>query len=247
MLRIARRNYPVSPRLQKGMTLIELLVAGVISLIAVAGMIAVMANTLGTGAQTIKLTKMTQEMRTAMQIMSRELRRANYHEGFMACYGNLDCLSDLGITNKISTIHITDNGDSDCFWFWYDRPGVSLANSPVAAFRRTTANGVGVLQMTITQTGTPNCNLAQGWAAITDPELVDITAFNVSDAESIVETVNSGGDTQSVERIGLTITARLTPDTSVPTWLQTGTNPNAARQLEEFISVRNHTTTLASP
>jgi len=34
-------------KLQKGMTLIELLVAGVVSLIAVSGMVLVMASTLG--------------------------------------------------------------------------------------------------------------------------------------------------------------------------------------------------------
>ncbi len=85
---------------QGGMTLIELLVAGVISLIAATGMIIVMANTLGTGSKTIQMAKVTQEMRTAMQIMSRELRRANYHSTFMACYGNVDCLSTLGIAAK---------------------------------------------------------------------------------------------------------------------------------------------------
>lgn len=249
---------------QNGMTLIELLVAGVISLIAAAGMIAVMANTLGTGTQTIKMTKLTQDMRAAMQIMSRELRRANFHRGYMACFGNMNCLkeapdpddstSTVDISNEIGEIEIFDSGDSDCFWFWYDRPNSDGFGGgdepPVAAFRRTTeAVGdltVGKLQMTISDEDMDiDCDPNADWTDITDPELVDITEFNVSDA-SVVETVNENGDTQGVGRIGLAITARLTPDTSVPAWLQTGTNPNAARVLQEFIKVRNHTTTVAS-
>lgn len=239
-----------SPRHQRGLTLIELLVAGLISLVAAAGMVIVMANTLGTGTQTIQMARMTQEMRTAMQIMSRELRRANYHADFIACYGNVNCRNDLGIDAKINEIGITDNGDSDCFWFWYDRPQtgtqVAVNSEPVAAFRHTTTSGVGRIQMTTTRTAAPGCNLNADWVDITDPAIVDITAFNVTDAESVNETINAGGDTQQVERIGLTITARLTPDTALPAWLQTANNANAARQLQEFVTVRNHTTSPAA-
>ena len=42
---------------QQGMTLLELLVAGVISIIVTAGMVVLMASTLGTGTQTIKMTQ----------------------------------------------------------------------------------------------------------------------------------------------------------------------------------------------
>jgi Tfp pilus assembly protein PilW len=262
----AKFNHSSNPRRQRGLTLIELLVAGIISLIAAAGMVIVMANTLGTGTQTIQMARMTQEMRTAMQIMSRELRRANYHAGYMSCYGNTGCLTNMpglgDISSYVKEVGITDNGDSDCFWFWYDRPQrcpsppctaaelaaaqVPVTGETVAAFRHTIISGIGRLQMTTASTAAPNCNLSAGWFDITDPDLIDVTAFNVSDAASVVETFNAAGDTQSVERIALAMTARLTPDAAVPGFLQTGTNPNAARELTEFITVRNHTTTAAA-
>ncbi len=111
---------------------------------------------------------------------------------------------------------------------------------PVAAFRRTVASGVGRLQMTTTRTAAPGCNPNADWVDITDPELIDVLTFNVDDTDSFTETINAGGDIQSVERIGLTITARLTPDASLPAWLQN--NANASRELREFVTVRNHTT-----
>jgi type II secretory pathway pseudopilin PulG len=229
---------------QMGLTLIELLVAGIISLIAASGMIIVMANTLGTGSQTIQMARLSQEMRTAMQIMSRELRRANYHSTFLSCYGNTGCLGSgfLNIADKIAPINITDNGDSDCFWFWYDRPALTLANSQIAAFRRTTTGAIGKLQMTTSSTAAPSCNLDADWVDITDPSIIDVQLFNVVDA-GFTETINTALDTQSVERIGLTIRAKLVTDPLTLTGLSAP--PSVLRELQEFVTVRNNTTAAA--
>ena len=102
------RSMPIrSLKLQKGMTLIELLVAGVISLIAVSGMVLVMASTLGTATQTIEMTRLTHDMRTAMQIMTRELRRANYHPNWIACYGDTGCRKAISVDQTDTLVDIT--------------------------------------------------------------------------------------------------------------------------------------------
>ena len=186
-----------------------------------------------------------------MQIMSRELRRANYHATFLTCWGSADCLTTLGLTGQVGAIGIEDkvvNGvDSDCVWFCYDRPQtgaqVAITAEPVAAFRRVPdAAGVGKIQMTTTVT-TANCGAAHDqadWVDITDPNIIDIGDFNVSDAASFIEVFNAGGDSQNVEKIALTMTAKLKADSSVRSWIQT--NANASRDLTEFVSVRNSTT-----
>lgn len=244
---------------QRGVTLIELLVAGVISLIAVSGMVLVMATTLGATTQTIEMTRLTQEMRTAMQIMTRELRRANYHPGFLACYGDIGCLDgDIGgapgvaLSTKIKQIQLGNSvGTNDCLMFWYDRPQtgtvVALDDEPVSAFRRTELNSVGIIQM-IGGSADAACNDPpddDDWVDITDPNVIDVLTFTVDNADvdfpSIQEDINPEGDFQNVEKIGLTMIARLRADSSVPQWLQD--NVNATRQLDEFIKVRNHTTT----
>ena len=236
------------------MTLMELVVAGALSIIASTGMLILMANTLGSGSQTIKMARLTQDMRTTMQLMSRELRRANYHAGFLNCYGNPDCLTEIpvlgNITSKIGAINITNNGDSDCFWFWYDRPqtgtAVAVTDESVTAFRRTIATGtIGKIQMVTktTKTDAPDCNSNTDWVDITDPDIIDVETFNVSDAGSLTETINADGDTQSVERIALTITAKLTVGDSGPAWYQN--NTNTSRELSEFVTVRNNTTAAA--
>lgn len=239
-------------RAQGGMTLIELLVAGVISIIAVSGMVIVMANTLGTGSKTIQMVRLTQEMRTAMQIMTRELRRANYHSTFLSCYGNVSCLTNIpvlgDITDKIREIGIGDSaGTDDCLWFWYQRPDKDLAASPVAGFRRALSprpdnSVVGVIQMTTALTSAAACGDdydVDDWVDITDPGIIDVLTFEVSNSESVLEIINADLATQSVERIGLTMTAKLVIDplawTGVP-------NANMQRELQEFIKVRNNIT-----
>jgi len=251
-MKIMKRSYPANRLKQKGMTLIELLVAGVISLIAASGMVLVMASTLGTGSQTIQMARLTQEMRTAMQMMSRELRRANYHATFMSCYGQVDCLTVLGLTDKVSTIGgIPEDSTSECFWFWYDRPQtgtqVAITTETVAAFRLIdTDDGIGTIQMTTTRTTAPDCDAGADedyWVDITDPTIIDIETFSASNVDSFTEFFNTAGDSQSVERIALTMTARLRADNAVTSWFQT--DDNSIRQLTEFITVRNSITTKA--
>jgi len=252
-MKMKRKMYKHGWIRQRGVTLIELLVASTVSIIAVAGMLAVMANTLGSGTATIQMSRMTEELRTAMQIMTRELRRANYHANYLSCYGNFGCLENIpvlgDISGKIGTIGIYEGGDSDCIWFWYDRPGSASVNaSAVAGFRRKVENGIGRIQMTTGLSSVPsaNCGTDSQWinangADITDPNFINVLSFNVVNASPTPEIINGTNDTQTVQRIGLTITGKLRAKASVKGFIQT--NANATRTLTEFIHIRNNFTT----
>ncbi len=219
----------VTRRYQRGMTLIELLVAGAISVIVASGMVMLMANTLGTGTQTIKMTRLSQEMRTAMQIMTRELRRANYHSTYAECFGNVACLGSgsLNIDSYVKSITIDGGTTGSCFYFWYDRPqvtGTAVSGQTASAFRRVTnAAGVGSIEMWLptvstgineTTNSTPNCTGgSDNWQQITDPAVYDITSFCVSnngDANcdgSIVapESAQNASFTESIGASGATL------------------------------------------
>lgn len=72
---------------------------------AVTMMVVLMANTLGSAATTIQMSRLSQELRASMQLMSRDLRRANFHSGFLNCFANINCRSDLDIDAYVDTIH----------------------------------------------------------------------------------------------------------------------------------------------
>jgi Tfp pilus assembly protein PilW len=79
----------------------ELLIAVAISLVVSLAMVTLMANTMSTGTQTVRTSKLMQEMRTAMQIMTRELRRANHDPATLDCYDDTECA--VLETNSLNT------------------------------------------------------------------------------------------------------------------------------------------------
>ena len=102
-----------SLRKQQGFGLIEMLISTALSLLAVAVMVILMSSTLGAGSTTIQMSRLTQELRASIQLMSRDLRRANYHSGFLSCFANVNCRTDLDIAAYVDTIHI--NAAGNCF------------------------------------------------------------------------------------------------------------------------------------
>jgi type IV pilus assembly protein PilW len=79
---------------QRGATLIELLIGLALSLIVTSSMVVLMSNSLGTATRIIQMTQLTDDMRNAMSMVSRDVRRANYSAYAYKCYGNSDCSLD---------------------------------------------------------------------------------------------------------------------------------------------------------
>ena len=211
---------------QLGIGLIEMLISMTLSLLAVGVMVVLMSSTLGTGTTTIQMSRLSQELRASMQLMSRDLRRANFHSGFLSCFANINCRSDLGITAYVNNIHI--NADGNCLWYWLDRDGdADLSNDAVGGFRYSTVGGVGVIQMRTSGNLAANCDDGDGWELITDPNTVEITSFTVSDDDSYTETMSVAGDTQLVEKIRLHIDGRM------------ARNADVQREIEDLILIRN--------
>ena len=214
------------PGYQRGLGLLEMMISMTLSLLVIATMTVLMANTLGSGATTIQMSRLSQELRASMQLVSRDLRRANYHSGYLACFANVNCRSDLNITAYVNTIHV--NADANCFWYWLDRDGDAvLSNDAVGGFRLSSVDGVGVIQMRTTGNGAANCTGDTDWELITNPSTVDITSFNISDADSYTETLSAAGDIQTVEKIRLSINGQMT------------SNPSIKREIQDLILIRN--------
>jgi type IV pilus assembly protein PilW len=213
----------------RGFTLIEMLIAMVISLVVAAAMTNLMANTLGTSSRTIGMTRVTQEARTALQLMSRDVRRAGYSSEAVQCYANVDCFTDGSVTLPGA---ISINVGNDCFTFQHDRDhDGDGTNDGAGGFRRGTIDGVGVLEMWAGNNA-PSCTAASDdWIEITDPEVVDVYLFSVDDDPSYTEVINidpDGNDIlQRVRKIRMQLGARLVG------------NPQITRVIEDSIRVRN--------
>ena len=217
---------------QAGATLMEVMVAMSISLVVTAAMIALMGNSLGSTARIIQMTKLSDDMRVALQMMSRDVRRSNYNVDSIYCYANDDCTSDGSVTD-MGDIMIPS---SQCFWFSVDRNQDDYADAGAIAaggFRRVTISDVGVIQMW-TGGAAPDCDDGvdeDGWVDITDRETMDIFGFSVDDSLSYTQDIKDDGAgnivSQRVRKVHMGIEGRLVLD------------PTISRQMDDVIAVRN--------
>jgi len=174
---------------QAGITLIETMISLALSLIVTSAMVVLMANSLGTSTRIIHMSQLTDEMRNAMSMMTRDVRRANYSANAVFCYGNSDCGYAGGIAEQVGDIQVTD--DQSCFTFSLDRDfSGNATNDPAGGFRlmphptilsAEDGLGVGVIQMW-TGDASPDCGDGyDDWVELTDPATVNIVEFSVID------------------------------------------------------------------
>jgi type IV pilus assembly protein PilW len=212
-------------RSQTGATLIELLVGLALSMMVTSSMVVLMSNSLGSATRIIQMTQLTDDMRNAMSMVSRDIRRANYSANSMYCYSNSDCGVD-GSANQTAAVI-----QANCVIFNLDRNQDGDATTDDAGgFRRVLDNGVGVIEMWVGDSSAA-CNDASGgdWIPLTDPDLVNFTAFDftLNDITGSVVDENGATLTQHTREISMVIAAELVID------------PTVTRRIEDSIKVRN--------
>lgn len=228
-------NSHLSSSRQAGASLMEVMVAMSVSLIVTAAMIALMANSLSMTARIVQMTKLADDMRIAMQMMTRDVRRSSFNAQAMQCYGNEDCATDGSLTLADDVAIV----EGSCFWFEMDRGfNGDSTDDEAGGFRwrsRTVEDlTVGWMEMYTGDTQ-PTCEEpagTAGWVAITDPEEINITAFSVDDVlsytENVLEDVHGTIIQQKVRKIRMRLQGQLVVD------------PSIVRRMEDVISVRNN-------
>lgn len=230
----------VLPR-QWGTTLVEILVALLLSLIVSATAVLMLSNSLGANSQIMHYTLLSNELRKSMQLMSRDVRRAGYTAGAQWCLANTLCLPSttislpepLGILDPLPLLESIDLPDGiqiseggDCFTFELDRDqDATIGAGDYGGYRRIEDDGVGVLLSWMGQDA-PDCgDYSDSWAPITNPALIDIAGFSVNDAHSFDEVVSTdllgNSTTQRVRRIWIQISGQLVADEDVSETLET--------------------------
>jgi type II secretory pathway component PulJ len=230
------RNPIAMRKAQLGASLMEVLVAMSISLVVTASMVALMSNSLSSTTRIIKMTKLADDMRVAMQMVTRDVRRTSFNSNAMLCYGNADCATDGSVTlpGDVTLVDLDADAVSDCVTFLMDRDfdGDSTEND-AGGFRRVAVGDVGVIEMW-TGGAAPDCTAAAGtagWVEVTNPENMNITTFTIDDSESytevVLEDINGNTLSQRVRKLRISMSGNLVMD------------PTIVRRVEDVISVRN--------
>jgi prepilin peptidase dependent protein B len=157
---------------QQGFSLIEMMIGLTAGAIVVAAVLVFTVATVRANAQTVTSTRLTQDIRTSLNLVTREIRRAGY-----------DRRAEVTIATNSPGLRFTNltvNGAQDCLLLGYNRPevnpGTGIVPEELKGFRRAVVNGVGVLQGhgNLASLDVSQCTGSAGWIPLTDPGLVDI-------------------------------------------------------------------------
>lgn len=200
-----------APRRQRGFGLVELMISIVPGLVVSGAAVAFVVSSLDSNTNFVRATRLNQDLRSNMEYVTRELRRAGYDENALK-YIALSASNNA--TSPFATIKVVrDAQDNSCIIYAYDGrtaasggvggPGkIDVAAGEVRAIRRMTrtVNGrlIGVVEAGQTSAAAPSldcdavgpdyasfpaaCNESTGWCPLSDPTQIDITRFRIVDA-----------------------------------------------------------------
>lgn len=182
---------------ERGFSLIELMVSLAAGLIVVGAVVAFALASVQANSEYVSSTRLTQELRTSLDTVTDDLRRAGYDENALFYVARPATFTGA---SPFSKVFVSSTGD--CVIYAYDRTGgvagtLDLGNGEVRGVRRATrtVNGqtVGVLEFA-ESSGTiqPACDGAapsyaslpyacssNGWCPLSDPGIVNVTAFQL--------------------------------------------------------------------
>lgn len=221
---------------QQGLSLIELMVAVVIGLIVIGGLTSIVVATLRTNNDNVQMTRLTQDLRAVMQLVTRDIRRAGYWPL---------AIEELGTgisTNPHDTLTFYSGGsvddpldglDADCVEYSYhldDPMNLSLKDDEREAdeqkgFRYDSENDL----IEVKTSGAASCTEdSDDWDPLTDSNeserVFEITEFSFA---TVGGNPFPAADDVTIREIVIAVEGRLVDD------------PAVTRRIEETIRVRN--------
>jgi Tfp pilus assembly protein PilW len=225
------------PSRNRGFGLVEMMVSIVPGMVVSGAAIAFVMSSLSSNTEFVRSARFSQDLRSNMDFVTRELRRAGYDENAMK-YIALNASNNT--MSPFATIQVVrPELDNSCVVYAYDSksagngtttgPGhLDPAAGEVHGLRRMTRtiNGqlVGVMEVAQSSaaattidcdgdgpdyTSYPStCNTSTGWCALSDPLQLDITRFRIVDS-SLWNPPTASSNGSKVRDLELTMTGTL--------------------------------------
>jgi len=220
------------PRHSRGFTLTEMMIALAVSLLVLVAVVAFLMSSFRGNSDYVRSTRLTQDLRNTMDLVTRDLRRAGYDGKSMQLVstGDVSPLSRVQLCNSSDVCTVGATAPLTCVIYSYDRPGgtwgtLDVDNGEVRGIRmrsRTVNNRtVGVMEYAVSGNGIkptcagagPDygtfptvCNAATNWCPLTDGTRIDISSF------AIVDGGNTAGEVK-LRDLTVTMNGRLAGST----------------------------------
>lgn len=232
-----------SNRTQIGFGLIELMVAITIGLIVIGGITSLVVATLRTNTDQYQMTRLTQDLRASMTLITRELKRAGYDEDAIYDFGrgshtsnnfeDVRLFDDDNTTELFVEDGIASSGSggnpATCVIYGWDADGDGAGDAgEYRGFRLDAANGT-LEAKTSGAEADADCN-AGNWEALTDPNLIQVDQFEITTVDGLEapQVKDAAGNTiLTVRELVISLEGSIGDDTSI------------SREMRETVRVRN--------
>ncbi|UXI69682.1 PilW family protein [Tahibacter amnicola] len=193
----------INPRRQTGVTLIEMMIAQVVGLIIAGSTLSFVMAGVRSNTEFVSTTRLTQELRGLMDVSTRELRRAGFDQNAYRTIGAGTTYTSPFASMQFVPTPTAGNTVASCVVLAYDSavttagsgPGV-LGSTERRGIRYNAANrsvefnfGTGATPDCAAAGANyavypPACNAATGWCALTNPQQMEITRFELDTKDS---------------------------------------------------------------
>lgn len=198
-------------QIQTGLTLIELLVTLVISSVIMIGLASLMLSSAQNSKVTIDSGRLDRALYSAMNVIANDVRRAGYWASANSSSSN---------PFMASGTDISVNASNNCILLTYDHdangslPSVSSAYDDERYGFRLSGDAI---QFRPRGAVFSCAAAASNWENLTDPNVIKITAFNVTKMDEDIDLDGAGPGTAktTLRKITITITGQLANDASV--------------------------------
>ncbi len=197
----------------RGFTLIEFMISIVIGLIILSAVIGIFISMIKADSDNLKAIRLNQELRAAMILITREIRRAgaNRNAAFNTSTSPpTNSFSVAGVT-RLTILGNKQGYPNSCITFSYD---ANDGSNELYGYRLNSTDG------TIEARANAAFCTDNGWLTITNEDLVKITVLNFTDTTTTEAGINS-------RQISTTLAGELRKDSTIK------------RNLTETVLVRN--------
>ena len=203
---------PLVPGIVGGFSVIELMVAMVITLVVTLITISIAASVFQANTQSIYMIQLTQEMRSAIQLISRDIRRSGYNDDSLASF-----LATEAIGSGVTMGSLDADNIANCLQVQYDDLNGNAIN---VVYRLRVISSVGRVSAHFDANATCDTSLVDdNWVDVSDPLLTHVSALEFVLSEQltdIAENLTSGNVIQvGVEGISIVISANLRANDTV--------------------------------
>jgi len=195
-----------------GFTIIELLIALFVTMVISLITAKFSVNVFRSNTESVLMIQLSQEMRSAIQLISRDIRRSGYEDDALARY-----LATQEVDSGVSLGTIDANGTTDCVQLAYEDLGGTNVS---AVYRRRVVAEIGRVAANFQAGASCDTSLDDaGWVDVTDPLLTHVQSLEFRHFDSLTDIAENSGTGNviqvGIESIFISISAELTVNNSI--------------------------------